>query len=104
MPGKTYRTFVQLLAASAGAGLVAFAAGCSEPAFSAHLRDNHVDDINRAMAASSAGAAGSRSPTAYLVTAGEKHLVAYDLQGAQVKWDVAADVTSRVVAGRGFLA
>ena len=47
--------------------------GCAEPAFSAHLRDNSIEDIKRALAASKNVAAGPRSgrPTAYLLT-GEK--------------------------------
>ena len=89
------------------APLALVVAGCVEPPFSAHARDNSVDDIARALAASPSaekGARGGGNPTAYLVTQGEKHLVAYDLADARITWDVAADVTSRVAVGRGFVA
>src|SRR2546425_12623135 len=94
----------RLIALASLVGIAALAGGCAEPPFSAHVRDNSVEDIARAVAAASSAERGARRPTAYLVTAGERHLVGYDLEGARVKWDVPAEVSSRVAVGRGFVA
>lgn len=80
-------------------------AGCAEPPFSLHVRDNNVADIERALASSQAGLAApaGRTPRVYLVTPAPKHLVAYDMTEGRVIWDVAAEITSRVHVGRDFL-
>jgi hypothetical protein len=84
------------------------AAGCAEQAFSAHARDNSLDDIKRVMAASRAPAPGPANghPMAFLVTtAGTdgKQLIGFDLESGQVKWAQKADVRSRVAVGRGLV-
>ncbi len=86
--------------------LLALAVGCAEPTFSVHAHDNFLEDIQRTMqrTPSSALAPHNGHPTAYLVTAAPKHLVAYDLADGRVLWDVEADVTSRLAVGRGFVA
>ncbi len=84
-------------------------AGCAEAAFSAHARDNAVDDIKRVMAASHAPKAGPQNghAMAFLVTtstgADGKQLVGFDLETGQVKWTQKADVRSRISIGRGLL-
>lgn len=82
--------------------LLAVASGCGEATFSAHLRDNSVDDIRRAMQLSQAP-----SPTAghfaYLVTS-DRALVGYDLAAGKIAWQERADVKSRVVVGKGLIA
>lgn len=100
------RYFASLVGLAGLTGLVA--GGCAEPAFSAHLRDNALEDVKRALAAGKDVPAGPKSgaATAYLMTGdkGERHLVRFDLEAGRVAWDVAADVTSRVAVGRGFVA
>ena len=99
---------IREFAGCAAALAVVFSSGCAEPAFSAHLRDNSIDDIKRTLSASKNVPSGPMNgrATAYLLTGdkGDRHLVSYDLEGAKVNWDVAADVSSRVAVGHGFVA
>ena len=91
------------------AGALWLAGGCAEATFSAHARDNNVEDIKRALAASHAPSGQEqerRGHMAFLVTAGtgaEKQLVGFDLLGQKVLWKQAADVRSRVQVGKGLL-
>ena|GEM_PF-848790 len=82
------------------------ASGCAEATFSAHSRDNAVEDIRRTLkTVRPAGEHGAAM--AYLVTVGgptERKLVAFDLQKAQVAWQLQTDVRSRVVFGGGLIA
>ncbi len=80
--------------------------GCAEATFSAHNRDNNVEDIKRAMAASEGPKPGTTGHLAFLVTAGgpaDKSLVGFDLFAQKVAWTEKADVRSRVVAGKGLI-
>jgi outer membrane protein assembly factor BamB len=80
--------------------------GCAEAAFSAHTRDNAVEDIKRVLSASHSPSARSGHAMAYLVTtAGSegKKLVGFDLETGQVKWTQPADVRSRIAVGRGLI-
>src|SRR5262249_28037102 len=115
--GKMTRPFAIAIRSVASLGVLAIAvgaavpavllAGCAEPAFSAHVRDNSLDDIKRALAVSRDAPKGPMNgrPTAYLLTGekGDRHLVSYDLEGAKINWDVPAEVSSRVAVGRGFV-
>jgi hypothetical protein len=86
---------------------LALIAGCAEDPFSPHARDNVVEDVQRALTQAGPkydGPHGGGHPMAYLVTTAPKHLVAFDLTDGNTKWDVAADVTSRVAVGKGFVA
>lgn len=84
--------------------VAALAAGCGEATFSAHLRDNNVEDIKRAMQASSSPQKGA-GHLAFLVTSGaDKSLVGYDLTAGKVAWQEKTDIKSRVVVGRGIIA
>jgi outer membrane protein assembly factor BamB len=79
------------------------AAGCAPETFSAHSRDNNVDDIRHAMQLAQPASGPSRS-LAYLVTAGpDKQLAAIDLADGKIRWQEKADVTSRVIAGRALI-
>lgn len=85
---------------------VAAAAGCAEATFSAHARDNSVEDIKRALAASRPGGLAQDRHMAFLVTAGgpaDKALIGYDLSAGKIVWEMKADVRSRVVAGPGLI-
>jgi hypothetical protein len=93
------RTHHKLALAALFAGL---AAGCAEPAFSAHARDNDVGDLARALAHASAPAERAGHPMAFLVTDGK--LVGYDLGDGRIAWDQLSDVRSRIVVGNGLLA
>jgi outer membrane protein assembly factor BamB len=78
-------------------------AGCGEATFSAHSRDNDVNDIRHAMAMAQYAPSGPRS-MAYLVTAApDKQLVAVDLGDGKIRWQEKVDVRSRVVAGRNLI-
>jgi outer membrane protein assembly factor BamB len=84
--------------------LVICVSGCAEATFSAHSRDNQVDDIKRVLAASKASPSGNK-PMAFLVTSGpEKQLVGFDLTDGKVAWKEPADVRSRVLVARGLIA
>jgi outer membrane protein assembly factor BamB len=90
-------------------GWVLFVCGCAEAAFSAHARDNSVEDIRHALAASRAPAAGPKNgrPLCFAVTAGpvaERQIAAFDLSAGKLLWNERAQVTSRVVVGRGLIA
>ncbi len=78
-------------------------AGCLEPPFSPHARDNAVEDIQQTLRRIQPAIAQKRA-IAYLVTTVPKHLVAYDLLAGKVLWEVPADITSRLAVGRGFVA
>jgi len=91
----TRLSFVMLLGALAG---------CAEATFSAHSRDNSVEDIQKALQASQAPQP-SGAAMGYLVTAGQdKQLVGFDLRAGKIAWQEKIDVRSRVVAGRGLIA
>jgi hypothetical protein len=83
------------------------AVGCAEATFSAHSRDNSVEDIRRALAASRAPTAGPQGtagrPMAFLVTS-DRQLVGYDFAAGKPAWQENANVRSRVVVGRGLIA
>jgi hypothetical protein len=84
--------------------LAALSAGCAEQTFSAHLRDNNVDDLRHAMQASQAPAAAG-GHLAFLVTSGpDKSLVGYDLSAGKIAWQEKSDLKSRVVVGKGLIA
>lgn len=101
LPGKT----TKLAMAIAAGGLVCVAApGCGEATFSAHVRDNNVDDIRRAMQASHPTPARSSSGHLALLVTQDKQLVAYDLAAGKVAWQEKADVRSRVAVGGGLVA
>ena len=85
-----------------GVAFASLAAGCAEPAFSQHTRDNDVGDLARALAHASAPAPRSGHPMAFLVTDGK--LVGYDLAAGHIAWEQSSDVRSRVVVGDGLLA
>ena len=94
------RSFGMVLCAAA------CATGCAEATFSAHTRDNSVDDIRRTLK-TVRPASAHESAVAYLVTVGgptERKLVAFDLQRAQISWQLQTDVRSRVVFGGGLIA
>jgi len=79
------------------------AAGCGEATFSAHSRDNDVNDIRHAMAMAQYAPSGPRS-MGYLVTTGpDKQLVGIDLADGKIRWQEKVDVRSRVVAGRTLI-
>jgi hypothetical protein len=82
--------------------LAAGLAGCGEATFSAHLRDNNVEDIRRAMQASQPEkSAGGHF--AFLVTT-DHALVAFDLSAGKIAWQEKVELKSRVVAGSGMIA
>jgi outer membrane protein assembly factor BamB len=78
-------------------------AGCGEATFSAHSRDNSVDDIQRAMVMAQQAPPSPRS-MAYLVTTGpDKQLVGFDLTDGKIRWQEKVDLRSRVIAGRTLI-
>jgi outer membrane protein assembly factor BamB len=86
--------------------VVGAVAHAGEATFSAHARDNNVEDLRRALAK-------SRPPTkaqaavAYLVALGkapnQRELVALDLRSGSVLWRASDDIRSRVFAGGGLV-
>jgi hypothetical protein len=83
------------------------AMGCAEAAFSAHNRDNAVEDIQRVMAASKPPAGRKGPPMAFLVTTqgpDGKQLVGFDLEAGKILWTEKADVKSRIAVGRTLIA
>jgi outer membrane protein assembly factor BamB len=89
-----------------GGGVGGRGARAGEATFSAHARDNDVEDIKRALGR-------SRPPTkpqsgvAYLVAPGkaqgQRELVALDLKSGQILWRVSDDIRSRVFAQGGLV-
>jgi outer membrane protein assembly factor BamB len=81
-------------------GLVA----CAPPAFSPHARDNDPADLARALGRMTAASSAPGRPMAFLVTASDRELVAYDLAERRLRWRQRADVRSRVSVGHGRVA
>lgn len=77
--------------------------GCGEAAFSAHARDNVVEDIRAALALSQPPAKPANAMAYLVTTAPNKELVGYDLTAGKILWREKSDVKSRVVAGRGII-
>src|SRR5207245_221260 len=92
---KDHRPAEQPMSAPRLLGLLALvSAGCGEVAFSAHARDNQVDDLRRALRASAAPPPSGRA-IAYLVTsaaASERELVGFDLDAGKILWREKAEV------------
>jgi hypothetical protein len=90
--------------------LLAFAVlamGCAEAAFSAHARDNAVEDIRRVLQGSHAPAARKGPARAFLVTTQGtegRQLVGFDLEAGKVLWTEKSDVKSRIAVGHGLIA
>jgi hypothetical protein len=79
---------------------------CAEAAFSAHARDNAVDDIHKVLAASHAPAVRKGPPMAYLVTtqgSEGRQLVGFDLEAGKVLWTEKSDVRSRIAVGPSLI-
>lgn len=86
--------------------LVAAAACGATTQFTLDADDNNPQQLASALAAEKKAAA-QRKPTVYFVTVGSaetKKLVAWDLAASKARWEVQADVTSRVVVGADFVA
>jgi hypothetical protein len=77
--------------------------GCAEGAFSAHARDNSVEDLRRVLAVSKAPAPWHNA-MAFLVTQPDRQLVGWDLAAQKAAWTEKAEVKSRVYVGRGVIA
>jgi len=81
-------------------------ARAGEATFSAHARDNEVEDIKKALA-KSRPPTKSQAGVAYLVAPGkaqgQRELVALDLKTGQVLWRVSDDIRSRVFAQGGLV-
>jgi hypothetical protein len=83
--------------------LAVVASGCAEAAFSAHARDNVVDDIRRAMQMSQPPQKGSGAYAFLVTTSSPRELVGWDLAVGKQLWREKADVRSRIAAGRGLI-
>jgi PQQ-like domain len=82
------------------------AMGCAEAAFSAHARDNAVEDIRRVLSTSHAPAARKGPAMAFLVTTqgtDGRQLAGFDLEAGKVAWTEKADVRSRIAVGNGLI-
>jgi outer membrane protein assembly factor BamB len=78
--------------------------GCGEAAFSAHARDNVVEDIRQALALSQPPAKASGAMAYLVTTAPNKELIGYDLAAGKILWREKTEIRSRVVAARGLIA
>lgn len=82
--------------------LVLALAGCAEATFSAHSRDNNVEDIKRAMAVSQPSPP-TEVPMAFLSTT-DRELVAWNLRAGAIAWREKADLRSRLAHHRRWIA
>jgi hypothetical protein len=89
--------------------MLALPASAGEKAFSAHTRDNSLEDIQKALAKSQKPQPRLGHARAYLVTTqgppgeGGRQLVGFDLETGKTIWTQKSDVKSRVAVGRSLI-
>jgi outer membrane protein assembly factor BamB len=86
--------------------IFALPAAAGEKAFSAHTRDNSLEDIQKALARSQKPQPRIGHARAYLVTTQGtegRQLVGFDLETGKTIWTQRSDVKSRIAVGRSLI-
>jgi outer membrane protein assembly factor BamB len=89
-----------------GATALLLGTGCMGTSFSPHFRDNNLDDLRVVLSRFGKEQTGPRNALGkhmvFVVTAAPAKIIAYDLDANQSLWQVAAEITSKVVVGRSL--